>query len=164
MPYHQAEGGAPFNPKTQKRKSRMRLVVALTALGLLGVLAVVGVAVFVLKDRDAATDVKLGDCITEVPTASHVLTVPTIDCAQPHAGEVYAILQVPDGPFPGEQRIDEYKQRCPAEFTAFAGESATTESVTIFVLYPTTETWERGDRAVTCIATVDPKRSGSLKG
>jgi hypothetical protein len=40
----------------------------------------------------------------------------------------------------------------------------TDDSVQLYVLYPTTETWEQGDRAVTCIATLDPPRTGSLKG
>jgi hypothetical protein len=35
--------------------------------------------------------------------------------------------------------------------------------VQLYVLYPTAETWKQGDRAVTCIATLDPPRTGSLK-
>jgi hypothetical protein len=37
------------------------------------------------------------------------------------------------------------------------------DAVGVYVLYPTQETWDTGDRAVTCIATLDPKRSGTLK-
>ena len=38
------------------------------------------------------------------------------------------------------------------------------DSVGVFVLYPTQETWDQGDRAVTCIATLDPARPGRIKG
>lgn len=38
------------------------------------------------------------------------------------------------------------------------------ESVQLAALYPTAETWKQGDRAVTCIATLDPPRTGSIKG
>ena len=40
----------------------------------------------------------------------------------------------------------------------------TDESVGVFVLYPTAGDVGQGDRAVTCIATLDPKRTGSIKG
>jgi hypothetical protein len=46
----------------------------------------------------------------------------------------------------------------------YAPDAMTDDSVQMYVLYPTPETWEQGDRAVTCIATLDPQRTGSIKG
>jgi hypothetical protein len=40
----------------------------------------------------------------------------------------------------------------------------TDDSVQLYVLYPTAETWQQGDRAVTCVATLDPPRTGSING
>ena len=37
-------------------------------------------------------------------------------------------------------------------------------AVGLFVLYPTEESWADGDRAVTCIATSESDRTGSLNG
>ena len=45
------------------------------------------------SDRDivGADEVEVGDCIAEIPQEARVETVETVDCRQPHAGEVYAI-------------------------------------------------------------------------
>jgi hypothetical protein len=117
-----------------------------------------------LDDTTIATEMKLGDCITDVPTDSRVLTLPTIDCAQPHGGEVFAVITMPDGDYPGQAKIDQYQNQCPDKLATFAPDAMTDDSVGIYVLYPTPETWKRDDRTVTCIATLDPKRAGSLKG
>lgn len=111
-----------------------------------------------------ATDVKQGDCLAEIPANTRVLTVTTVGCDETHAGEVFAILQMPDGDFPGQAAIDAYAEKCSPELAAYAPEAMTDSSVQLYVLYPTAETWEQGDRAVTCIATLDPPRTGSLKG
>jgi len=160
-PYGQSAG----NPYVTPKKSRKGLYIALAVLAvvmLLGV-GVVVIGVIALKDTTIATDVKLGDCITEVPTDTRVITLPTIDCAEPHSGEVYAVIDMPEGNYPGQAKIDQYQNKCPEELNTFAPDAMTDDSVGIYVLYPTPETWEGGDRAVTCIATLDPKRSGSLK-
>ncbi|GAT11216.1 septum formation family protein [Mycolicibacterium novocastrense] len=111
-----------------------------------------------------ATDVKQGDCLAEIPANTRVLTVKTVGCDETHAGEVFAVLQMPDGDFPGQAAIDAYAEKCSPELAAYAPDAMTDSSVQLYVLYPTAETWEQGDRAVTCIATLDPPRTSSLKG
>jgi Septum formation len=161
--YGQPPPGAPFvNPK----KSKKGLIIGLSVLGVLiiGAVVAVGVLIAVMKDRTIATDMKLGDCIAEIPTDSRVMALPTVDCAAPHGGEVFAVIDMPDGDYPGQSRIDQYQNKCPQALSRFAPDALTDDSVGIYVLYPTPDTWKRGDRAVTCIATLDPKRTGSLKG
>ena len=63
------------------------------AIALLAVAAIVFVAI-VGKGTVTATDVKVGDCLAEIPDSARVLTVKTVECNQSHAGEVYAELQV----------------------------------------------------------------------
>ncbi|BBX18975.1 DUF4190 domain-containing protein [Mycolicibacterium duvalii] len=111
-----------------------------------------------------ATDVAEGDCLAEIPEGDRVLRVQTVDCAQPHAGEVFAVLMVPDGEFPGDAAIAAYSENCAPELESYAPSAVTDDSVQLYVLYPTEETWADGDRAVTCIATTDPPRAGSLRG
>jgi hypothetical protein len=111
-----------------------------------------------------ATDVEMGDCLSEIPGDTRVLTVKTIDCAETHAGEVFAVLQMPGGDFPGQAAIDTYADKCSPELASYAPSAMTDDTVQLYVLYPTAETWEQGDRAVTCVATLDPPRSGSIKG
>ncbi len=46
---------------------------------------------------DAVTNVKVGDCLAEIPDGERVLTVTTISCDEPHAGEVLYRLRTPGG-------------------------------------------------------------------
>ncbi|MDT5249420.1 MAG: hypothetical protein QOJ28_2054, partial [Mycobacterium sp.] len=83
-PYGQAPGPPP-------KSSRKGLIIALSAVAVVVLIVIAGLAIlyFALKDTAIATDMKVGDCISEVPTGSEVITLPTVDCAQPHAGEVF---------------------------------------------------------------------------
>jgi hypothetical protein len=116
------------------------------------------------KGTVTATDVKVGDCLKEIPGSTRVLTVDTVACDQAHAGEVFAVLLMPDGAYPGQSAIEDYQNKCEPGLASYVPGAFTDDSVQLYVLYPTTETWEQGDRAVTCIATLDPPRTGSLKG
>jgi hypothetical protein len=142
------------------------LIIALSAVGVVVLIIVVGLVIlyFALKNNSIATDLKVGDCLSEVPTGSEVVTLPTIDCAQPHAGEVFAVLDMPDGDYPGAATINDWQNKCPAELAKFSPGSVVDDAVGVYVLAPTADTWSKGDRAITCVATLDPKRSGSLKG
>lgn len=60
--------------------------------------------------------------------------------------------------------IEEYQSQCEPELVAYSPDAMTDDSIQMYVLYPTAETWEQGDRAVTCVATLDPPRTGSIKG
>ena len=136
----------------------------LSGLWVLGAAAVVVVLLIVGKGTVSATDVKVGDCLKEIPGNSKVFTVDTIGCDETHAGEVFAVLMMPEGDFPGQSAIDTYQNKCEPELATYAPGSVTDSSVQLYVLYPTAETWSQGDRAVTCVATLDPPRTGSLKG
>jgi Septum formation len=174
-PYPPPPPGAPYPPpppgyypppQPKTNSGRIILLIVGIVAGLCAVLLIVGVAVYFFVGRGTvtATDVKQGDCLKEIPDSAEVLTVQTIGCEEPHAGEVFAILTMPDGDFPGQPAIDEYSDRCGPELETFAPDAMTDDSVQLYVLYPTAETWEQGDRAVTCIATLDPPRTGSIKG
>jgi putative regulator of septum formation len=110
-----------------------------------------------------ATDVKVGDCLADIPDGDKVIRVQTVGCDQPHAGEVFAVITMPDGDFPGEAAVEAYHEKCGPELSTYSPAAMTDDSVQLYVLYPTADTWASGDRAVTCIATLDPPRTGSIK-
>lgn len=111
-----------------------------------------------------AADVGLGDCLSEIPSdASLVASVKTVACTDPHKGEVYHVVTVPDGDFPGETAIIDYQDKCQPALEEFSPSAMADPEVGMFVLYPTADSWKRGDRAVTCIATTDIPRTGSLQ-
>ncbi|HEX2285603.1 MAG TPA: septum formation family protein [Mycobacterium sp.] len=156
----------PPPPKPKSDRGKIILLVLGVVVGLWVLLGVVGVIVYVVfnKDTVTATDVKVGDCLKEIPDSTRVLTVQTVACNEPHAGEVFAVLLMPDGDFPGQTAIEDFQDKCSPELEAYAPDAMTDDSVQLYVLYPTAETWEQGDRAVTCIATLDPPRTGSIRG
>ena len=111
-----------------------------------------------------AADIGLGDCLSEIPSdASLVASVKTVSCAEPHKGEVYFVIDVPGGTFPGQSAIIDYQDRCAPALQEFSPAAMEDPEVGMFVLYPTEDSWKRGDRAVTCIATTDIPRTGSLQ-
>src|SRR5262245_32655153 len=136
----------------------------LSGLWVLGAAALVVFMLTIGRGTVSATDVKVGDCRKEIPGNTKVFTVDTVGCDEPHAGEVFAVLMMPEGEFPGQSAIDEYQNKCEPALASYAPSAITDDSVQLYVLYPTEETWKQGDRAVTCVATVDPPRTGSLKG
>ncbi|HEX9833973.1 MAG TPA: septum formation family protein [Mycobacterium sp.] len=164
QPYSQQPPGYFPPPKSNSKK------IAFIVLGVIAGLIVLvvggGVALYLAFGQGTvtATDVGMGDCLSEIPGDTRVLTVKTIECAQPHAGEVFAVLQMPGGEFPGQAAIDTYADKCSPELASYSPSAMTDDSIQLYVLYPTAETWDQGDRAVTCIATLDPPRPGSIKG
>lgn len=163
MPYGESSATGYYG--AAPKKTRWGLIIGL----IVGAFAFVVIALIVFvflvsKGTVTATDVKVGDCLKEIPGNTRVLTVDTVGCDQPHAGEVFAVLLMPEGGFPGQPAIEEYQSKCEPELASYAPSAITDDSVQLYVLYPTAETWEQGDRAVTCVATLDPPRTGSLKG
>jgi hypothetical protein len=155
-----------LNKAKQGQGGRGLAIAGLVLSGLWVLLLVAGIAFYfaIGKGTVTATDVKVGDCLKEIPSSTRVLTVDTIGCDQSHAGEVFAVLMMPEGDYPGQSAIEEYQNKCEPELSSYAPDAITDDSVQLYVLYPTAETWEQGDRAVTCVATLDPPRTGTLKG
>jgi Domain of unknown function (DUF4190)/Septum formation len=106
----------------------------------------------------------VGDCLAELPQSDRVFTIDTTPCDQPHLGEVFTNITVPDGDFPGDEAIESYQDRCHPALAEYFPPAVDDDSVGLYLLFPTAESWQRGDRTVTCIATSDTPRTGSLRG
>ena len=153
-----------LNKAKQGQGGRGMAIAGLVLSGLWVLVGVAGILFYFLIGQDTvtATDVKVGDCLKEIPSSTRVMTVDTVGCDESHAGEVFAVLQMPDGDFPGQSAIENYQNKCEPELASYSPDAITDDSVQLYVLYPTAETWKQGDRAVTCIATLDPPRTGTL--
>ena len=165
-PYGQPAEGYPY-PEPPTKKSHKGLFIALGVLAavVLGVVATAVVFILVAsKDKVVATDLAVGDCLTDIPSGSLVQLVPKTDCSQPHAGEAYAVLTMPDGEYPGQATINAWQNKCPVELESYSPDALMGDAIGVFVLYPTAQTWAQGDRAIVCVATTDTKRTGSLRG
>ncbi|MGV0795220.1 septum formation family protein [Mycolicibacterium sp. XJ1819] len=150
----------------QGQGGRGMAIAGLVLSGLWVLLLVAGLIFYLSVGRDTvvAMDIKEGDCLKSIPGGAQVLTVQTVGCEEVHAGEVFAVLVMPDGGFPGQAAIDGYADRCSPELASYSPAAMVDDSVQLYVLYPTEDTWAQGDRAVTCIATLDPPRAGPLRG
>jgi hypothetical protein len=164
-PYSQQTPGY-YAPPPKKSSTKIVLIVLGVLVALVVLVVGGGIAFYLLVGKDTVTamDVKVGDCLKEIPDSARVLTVQTIGCEESHAGEVFSVLVMPESDFPGQPAIDEYADKCSPELATYSPAAMTDDSIQLYVLYPTAETWDQGDRAVTCIATLDPPRAGSIKG
>ena len=117
-------------------------------------------------------EVALGDCV-EQPVGSEeeveeVEEVKAVPCGQPHDGEVYAVFDLPDGDFPGDEEVAAAgEERCVKDFGTFIGTPYEESQYDITSLFPTRESWEtKDDREYVCIvvAPEGQQATGTLKG
>jgi hypothetical protein len=114
------------------------------------------------EGRSVASYFRAGDCIEEISPSATAVTL--VDCTEPHAAEVYAVFALPDGPFPGDARIQEYQDRCSgAALAEYSSAAANDPSIDTVRRSPDQASWDIGDRSVTCIVTFDPPRRGSVR-
>jgi predicted small secreted protein len=117
-----------------------------------------------------AFEVRVGDCFDDgqlSAEASEVQEVDAIPCDQPHDNEVYAIFELPDGDYPGEEAVVEQSgEGCDERFAEFTGTAYQDSQLEITQLFPTEDSWNTlDDREVVC-AVYDPSGpvEGSLQG
>jgi hypothetical protein len=128
-------------------------------LGIVGVLLFVGIivvgAILGWYDEDvAADDLEVGQCVELDIDATEIASLPLADCDEVHQGEVFFVEELEDGgSYPGEESVIQRGQElCSGDaFEAFVGSPYLESELEIYTLYPTEETWDRGDREVACI-------------
>ncbi|MGV9799687.1 septum formation family protein [Mycobacterium sp. NPDC003449] len=149
---------------TPPKKSGALKWVLIAVVALVALVVAAGIAVYFGTKRDSteATEVKSGDCLADIPDSSRVLYVKTVPCDQPHKGEVFAVLPMPDGDFPGEAEVVKYTDKCAPALARYAPAAVDDKAIQLFVLYPTADSWQRGDHTVTCIATSENPRAGKM--
>ncbi len=113
---------------------------------------------------------EVGQCISDAAQEGQVSSVPVVDCAEPHVGEIYALPQLPEGEFPGDQAVsDQGEQLCTGQpFQDYVGVPYLQSEIYYTTLLPSAETWnDDDDREIVCIlANQDgsPLSPGSLRG
>jgi Septum formation/Domain of unknown function (DUF4190) len=106
--------------------------------------------------------VQVGDCLTKFPEHTRA-AAETGPCDAPHVGEVFAQFNLPSGDYPGGAVIEKYDRLCESELASDMS-SAIADIAEAVVFGPTEEKWRDGDRALKCVARLDPPRSGPLPG
>ncbi|MFE9876255.1 DUF4190 domain-containing protein [Streptomyces sp. NPDC005784] len=115
----------------------------------------------------AAFSLEVGECF-DTPSGSLgtvVFDVDKVPCAGEHDAEVFADFEMGDGGYPGDKKVaDAADQRCYLLRNTYAMDSwAVPDNVDVYSFTPTSQSWRRGDRDVSCLfGNTDEK--GGLTG
>ncbi|MET9764268.1 DUF4190 domain-containing protein [Streptomyces sp. NPDC006372] len=95
--------------------------------------------------------------------------VDPVSCAGRHDGEVFAVVTLPGGTFPGDTKVTGIAdEKCYALQDQYAMDAwAIPGDVDVYYLMPSRDSWRYGDRAITCVfGNTDEKAglTGSLRG
>ncbi|MFJ4564422.1 septum formation family protein [Streptomyces caelestis] len=95
--------------------------------------------------------------------------VDPVSCEGGHDGEVFAVVTLPGGAFPGDAEVtDIADERCYELQDQYAMDSwAMPADVDVYYLMPSRDSWRYGDRAITCVfgnTDAKAKLTGSLRG
>ncbi|MBT0993520.1 septum formation family protein [Cellulomonas sp. DKR-3] len=146
---------------------------AIAALVIAPLWIVVAVVMFVvgLAGDGPGSSYAVGDCVQLDGDAGADVdegvapAMPSVPCAEPHDGEVYAAKDLPAGPYPGldqvQQQGDAY---CASEFEAFVGVPYDESRLELFYVYPQQVGWLTGDREIACVVTDVDAVTGTLRG
>lgn len=94
-----------------------------------------------------------GQCLNGLEESSAIRDLPVVPCAQPHEGEVFAVFELPDGDYPGDQEVAKLAEDgCVDRLETHAPKAADDPDVTIYFLHPTRSSWRLGDQGVACVA------------
>ncbi|MDQ0751065.1 hypothetical protein QF034_005296 [Streptomyces africanus] len=111
-----------------------------------------------------------GDCF-DAPDGleGDTYDVDRVSCAGRHDGEVFAVVTLPGGAFPGDAEItDIADEKCYALQDQYAMDSwAMPADVDVYYLMPSRDSWRYGDRAISCVfgnSDAKAKLTGSLRG
>ena len=106
---------------------------------------------------------EIGQCFADPGAGEEISDVATVDCNESHDFEVYALIDVPEGDFPGDASIEEAAiQGCFLRFDDYAGRDYETSALGYSWLVPTSASWDGGDREIIC--TLYEFEGGTLTG
>jgi hypothetical protein len=130
------------------------------ALGLV-LVAVVGFVFRLASGTDddrPLSEAKAGDCLNLNDAAQdEVETYKAKSCDKEHLLEVIGNVSHPEGKgqqYPGEEAVEAFAQAgCEAIFPGYVGIPYEESRLVVSALYPTSESWDIGDRRSICVVT-----------
>lgn len=113
----------------------------------------------IINDELLSENLAVGDCmnVDDINDTEEVRfgTIPVIDCAEPHDGEVYFVGNLNPNrsrEYPGEVDLAiEVEGLCTAKFAAFIGVSYVESEFEIYYLMPLKPSWRLDHGAYTCV-------------
>ncbi len=94
---------------------------------------------------------EVGMCIDTADPAEALAEVALSDCEAPHQMEVFAVLDAPDGDYPGGYEIRAHAyEACQEPFEDYVGVPFWDSVYDITTITPSPSTWADGDRSIVC--------------
>ncbi len=107
------------------------------------------------EGESGITVLRAGDCLSSLGTGE-VDSVDVTPCDRPHAGQIFAVFDMPDTDYPGEDNVaNKAEEQCAKLIGAFlGGQSQGGGGYGLSMLLPLRSSWKLdGGRAVKCILT-----------
>ena len=134
------------------------------------VTSVIGIVVLAACEGNVFS-LKVGDCYNGPSSYTGDITevsgVELVSCDEPHTHEVYAVFELPDSSWKGEDYVFEQAGiGCEARIKAFVGIEFALSTLLVDILFPSEESWKDDDRLVKCSVLEESliKVTGSAKG
>ena len=113
-------------------------------------------------------EMAVGDCFDDPSQFDEVSSLMTVDCAEPHDNEVFALFDYTGSAvYPGEDVLqDVAEEGCIARFEDYIGIDYFESDIWFSALWPSAGSWDDGDREIICFAYEGDfsKITGSLRG
>jgi hypothetical protein len=111
-------------------------------------------------------DLAAGDCFVSDDLPEESFSVPVIPCDVEHQSEIFAVTELPDGEYAGDdatwQLADDY---CLGQFEDYVGTTYEESELIYWPFYPSKDNWVWGDHTVQCVLEpYEGRVTGSLQG
>jgi hypothetical protein len=113
----------------------------------------------------AVSALRVGQCLNQPGTTTDIEEVEVVPCEDPHDFEVFALVELPDGAYPGDSALSDTAQpACTDRFAAYVGVEPAESVLATGFLIPSEDGWEGGDRQVVCLLyEPDERLQGSMR-
>jgi hypothetical protein len=97
-------------------------------------------------------DIKVGDCLDDATVGSETATAQLVSCDGPHDSETFAEFTMKDAKYPGDDAVQSQAQAdCSGTaFAQFIGIASSDSTLQVSYYFPTSDTWQGGDRTISC--------------
>ncbi|MGR4883254.1 septum formation family protein [Streptomyces sp. LARHCF249] len=147
------------SPQPPSQKNRLLAVAAWMFVLLLGLTGALGHAPRAFAGD--TQDLRVGECFDtdddlkdyEAEGGTEAASVTVVPCSEPHEAEVFAVIPLPDGPYPGDKKIVVIAdEKCTGKaLTDYVGKSAKLpKTLQIYHYTPQASNWALGNRDITC--------------
>ena len=92
----------------------------------------------------------VGQCVNPIEDANDAPGLSVLPCTLPHQGEVFEVIPISGGAYPGEAALKGKLSLCQSRLNAYAN-MAKVKGMGVFVLVPSQARWDEGDESVYCV-------------